>query len=114
MSFNPISNSHVPQIVQKALEISSIQCGSIQFKKMENLRLRYEFVGNYYLFKSEQYLTFVKQHLKSLNSFGKVIQLSLLWYASNLTVQYGGYFGNIIKYFWLDRIKFVFKFAQFV
>ena len=50
MSFNPISNSHVPQIVQKALEISSRQCGSIQFKKMENLRLRYEFVGNYYLF----------------------------------------------------------------
>ena len=56
-------------IVQKALEISSRQCGSIQFKKMENLRLRYEFVGNYYLFKSEQYLTFVKQHLKSLNYF---------------------------------------------
>ncbi len=34
---------------------------------------------NYYLFEDKEYFCYVKQHLKSSNSFTKVAQLPLLW-----------------------------------
>ena len=49
------------------------------FKKMENSRFRCVFLDNYYLLINKKYLTYVKQHLKTM------------------TFQDGGYFGfNVI------------------
>ena len=49
------------------------------FKKNGNLRFRSVFFESYYLFEDKEYFCYVKQHLKSLNSFTKVAQLPLLW-----------------------------------
>ena len=49
------------------------------FKKNGNLRFRSVFLENYYLFEDKEYFCYVKQHLKSSNSFTKVAQLPLLW-----------------------------------
>ncbi len=47
--------------------------------KTRNLRFRSVFLENYYLFEDKEYICYVKQHLKSSNSFTKVAQLPLLW-----------------------------------
>ncbi len=44
-----------------------------------NLRFRSVFLENYYLFEDKEYFCYVKQHLKSSNSFTKVAQLPLLF-----------------------------------
>ena len=49
------------------------------FLKNGNLRFRSVFLENYYLFEDKGYFCYVKQHLKSSNSFTKVAQLPLLW-----------------------------------
>ena len=49
------------------------------FKKNGNLGFRSVFLENYYLFEDKEYFCYVKQHLKSSNSFTKVAQLPLLW-----------------------------------
>ncbi len=49
------------------------------FFKNGNLRFRSVFLKNYYLFEDKEYFCYVKQHLKSSNSFTKVAQLPLLW-----------------------------------
>ena len=43
-----------------------------------NLRFRPVFLENYYLFQNKEYFSYVKQHLKSSNSFTKVAQLPLV------------------------------------
>ena len=45
------------------------------FLKNRNLRFRSVFLENYYLFEDKEYFCYVKQHLKSSNSFTKVAQL---------------------------------------
>ncbi len=57
------------------------------FKKNGNLRFRSVFLENYYLFEDKEYFCYVKQHLKSSNSFTKV-EVSQLPEFHN-----GGYFG---------------------
>ncbi len=44
------------------------------FKKNGNLRFRSVFLENYYLFEDKECFCYVKQHLKSSNSFTKVAQ----------------------------------------
>ena len=53
-----------------------IKVAQYSLKKMENSRL---FLDNYYLLINKKYLTYIKQHLKSLNFCTKVTQLPLLW-----------------------------------
>ena len=63
--------------------------GSINtvFKKMENSRFRCVFLDNYYLLINKKYLTYIKQHRKSLNFCTKVAVAT-----ATMTFPVGGYF----------------------
>ena len=51
---------------------SSLRWLDTVFLKNGNLRFRSVFLENYYLFEDKEYFCYVKQHLKSSNSFRKV------------------------------------------
>ena len=76
----PLVNNKLLTIYRFDIKNVRIQGRSIQFfKKNGNLRFRSVFLENYYLFEDKEYFCYVKQHLKSSNSFTKVAQLPLLW-----------------------------------
>ncbi len=51
----------------------------MEIYEISKITERSVFLENYYLFEDKEYLCYVKQHLKSSNSFTKVAQLPLLW-----------------------------------
>ncbi len=66
-------------IVQNINGIVNIKVARCSFFKNGNLRFRSVFLENYYLFEDKEYFCYVKQHVKSSNSFTKVAQVPLLW-----------------------------------